>query len=106
VPPAAVTPDRPIAAVGEPVAVDVDAHTLTEFENLRLILVPMGTPDAVDDETTFFADAKAVAPTQMQVLLNPTTPVPYEIRLYAAPRTGFGWYKVAARTGLFVTPPK
>src|SRR4029077_5182742 len=52
-PPATVTPDGPIAAVGQLVAVDVDAHELTDFDNLRLVLVPMGTPDAVTDETQF-----------------------------------------------------
>jgi hypothetical protein len=102
-PPATVTPDGPIAAVDQPVAVDVDAHELTDYETLRLVLVPMGTPDAVGDETQFFAAAKAVAPTQMRVMITPPEPGPSEIRLYAAPRSGIGGYRVAARTPLYVT---
>ncbi len=105
-PPATVTPDGPIAAVGQPVAVDVDAHELTNFDNLRLVLVPMGTPDAVSDETQFFADAKAVAPTQMHIIIIPPESGPSEIRLYAAPRSGIGGYRIAARTPLYVTPAK
>ena len=105
-PPATVTPDGPIAAVGQLVAVDVDAHELTDFDNLRLVLVPMGTPDAVTDETQFFAAAKAVAPTQMHVVLIPPESGPSEIRLYAAPLSGIGGYRIAARTPLYVTPAR
>jgi hypothetical protein len=105
-PPATVTPDGPIAAVGQLVAVDVDAHELTDFDNLRLVLVPMGTPDAVSDETQFFAAAKAVAPTQMHVVIIPPESGPSELRLYAAPLPGIGGYRIAARTPLYVTPAR
>lgn len=105
-PPGTVTPEGPIAAVGQPVAVDVDAHELTDYDNLRLVLVPMGTPDPVSDETQFFAAAKAVAPTQMRVTIVPTESGPHEIRLYAATLTGLGGYRIAARTPLYVTPAK
>jgi hypothetical protein len=105
-PPATVTPDGPIAAVGQLVAVDVDAHELTDFDNLRLVLVPMGTPDAVGDETQFFAAAKAVAPTQMHVVIIPPESGPSELWLYAAPLSRIGGYRIAARTPLYVTPAR
>jgi hypothetical protein len=105
-PPATLTPDSPIATVGQPVAIDVDAHELTDFDNLRVVLVPMGTPDPVSDETAFFAAAKAVAPTQMRIVIIPPESGPSELRLYAAPLSGAGGYRIAARAPLFITPTK
>jgi tight adherence protein C len=102
--PVTVTPARPVAAVGEPIVVDVDARALEGSSNLRVVVVPLETPDSVSNEAVFFADAKDVSATQMQVTLTAKTAGRSEVRLYAMPRSSSS-YVVAARTLIMVTPP-
>jgi tight adherence protein C len=101
---ATVEPADQIVAAGQPVAVEVDARALVDNSNLRIIIVPKDTPDSVADPKTFFADAKAVAPTEMQVELIARTPGPSELRLYSIPRYGSD-YVVSARMPMMVTAP-
>lgn len=100
---ATVEPADQVVAAGQPVAVGVDARALADNSDLRIIIVPKDTPDGVSDPKTFFVDAKAVAPTQMQVELIARTPGPSELRLYAIPPNGSD-YVVVARMPMMVTP--
>jgi len=101
-PPATVMPTQQVAAVGEPIIVDVDARALADNYNLRAVIVPKDTPDSVIDEKTFFADAKDVASTQMQVTLTARIAGPSEVRLYSVPHFSTS-YTVSARTPMMVT---
>ncbi|HWB47721.1 MAG TPA: type II secretion system F family protein [Stellaceae bacterium] len=102
---ATLTAERSIAPADQPVLVDVDAHRLTDWNKLQVVLVPINTPDTVADEATFFADAKPVAATQMQVQVSGREPGDSEIRLYALPHDDSA-YVVAARIPILITPPQ
>ena len=99
-----VEPADQIVPAGQPVAVGVDARALADNSDLRVVIVPKDTPDGIADPKTFFVDAKAVAPTQMQVMLISRTPGPSELRLYSIPHAGSD-YVVSARMPMMVTPP-
>lgn len=101
---ATIEPAEQIVAAGQPVAVGVDARALAAYSDLRIVIVTKDTPDGVSDPKTFFASAKAVAPTQMQVELVAKTPGPSELRLYAIPPNSSD-YLVSARMPMMVTPP-
>ncbi|HTZ35036.1 MAG TPA: hypothetical protein VMB84_03360 [Stellaceae bacterium] len=66
--------------------------------------MPQGTPDAVADPTSFFADAKEVAATEMTVSLTARAAGASEVRLYYTPHFGTS-YVVAARAPITVTGP-
>ena len=100
--PARITSLQPVVAVGQPIVVDVDARSLTEDRNLRVVVVPVKTPAAVTDEKAFFADGKDVGATQMQVTVTARVPGNSELRLYAIPPSGSG-YAIAARFPIMVT---
>jgi tight adherence protein C len=102
--PAMVTSPQPVAAVGQPITVDVDARGLSEDSNLRVVVVPLETPAAVSNETTFFAQSQDVAATQMQVTVAARTAGKSEIRLYSIPPSSRG-YQLAARFPILITPP-
>jgi tight adherence protein C len=101
-PPATVTPAQQVAAVGAPFAVGVDARALADSSNLRVVVVPVDTPDPVTDEARFFADGKFVAATQMEVSVVARTAGRNEVRLYGIP-PGEGRYVVAARAPVLIT---
>jgi tight adherence protein C len=101
--PASVAPQQQVAAVGEPITVDVDARALAESSNLRVVVVPLETPEKVSDEATFFADAKDVAATQMQVTVVARSAGKSEIRLYSIPHFADS-YAIAARAPILITP--
>jgi tight adherence protein C len=101
-PPASVAPAQQIVAVGEPLVVAVDARALAADDNLRVVVVPVGTPEPVDDPKTFFANAKEVAATQMQVTVTADSAGPSEIRLYSVPHSRTD-YAIKARTPIMVT---
>lgn len=103
VPVARLTPEQAVAAAGQPLVVDVDARALTENYDLRLIIVPKDTPDAVAEPQTFFAAAKPVAATQMPVTVTAKSAGPSEIRLYSVPHFANG-YVVSARVPIIITP--
>jgi len=101
--PARITAVQTVVAVGQPIVVDVDARSLTEYRNLRVVVVPMKTPEAVTDEKTLFADGKDVAATQMQVTVIARRSGDSELRLYAIPPSSTA-YEIAARFPILVTP--
>jgi len=102
-PPATVMPAQQVAAVGEPIVVDVDARTLADNYNLRVVVVPKDTPDSVIDPKIFFADAKDLAATQMQITVTSKTAGPSEVRLYSVPHFSTE-YVISARTPMMITP--
>jgi len=103
-PPATLSPAQQIAAIGDPIVVDVDARALADSSNLRVVVVPIGTPDDVADPATFFADAKDIAAAQMQATVTARSAGPSEVRLYAVPHASSD-YAVAARAPITITPP-
>jgi len=102
-PPVVVMPEQAVAMAGRPFPVDIDARALSEHSNIRLVVVPIGTPEAVDDEQRFFAGAKDVAATQMQVQAVARTAGKSELRLYSIPPQG-NRYAIAARVPILITP--
>jgi tight adherence protein C len=113
---ATVAPEQQTAAVGEPITVDVDARALAASTNLRVMIVPIKTPETgappekiseapekITDEATFFANAKDVAATQMQVTVVAHSAGKSEVRLYAIPHFASG-YTIAARAPIVITP--
>ncbi|HWD60483.1 MAG TPA: type II secretion system F family protein [Stellaceae bacterium] len=102
-PPASVAPAQQVAAVGEPIDVDVDARALSENYNLRVVVVPKDAPDRVADPKSFFANAKEIVAAQMHVTLTATTAGPSEVRLYSVPHFTND-YAVSARTPMMITP--
>lgn len=102
-PPASIGVAQQTAAIGDPITVTVDARALGGDHNWRVVVVPPNTPDDVIDPKTFFADAKEVAATQMQVEVSAHSPGRNEIRLYSIPHFATT-YAVAARAGITITP--
>jgi tight adherence protein C len=102
-PPASLSPTQQVAAVGEPIVVDVDARALAANSDLRVVVVPLDTPDTVGDPATFFVSAADVAATQMQVTVTARTAGLSEVRLYSVPPSGSD-YAVAVRVPITITP--
>jgi hypothetical protein len=102
-PPASLSPARQAVAVGEPLVVDVDARSLADASDLRVVVVPVDTPDGVSDPEAFFIGAADVAATQMQVTVTAKTAGLSEVRLYSIPHGGLD-YAVAVRVPITVTP--
>jgi tight adherence protein C len=101
--PVTLTAQQAVAEIGQPITVDVDATALRENTNWRLVVVPLETPEAVRDETAFFAGAKDVSPTQMVVTVVAHNAGKSEIRLYSIPHFESS-YKLSARTPILITP--
>ena len=91
------------AEVGQPIVMDVDARSEANSSNLWVVVVPIDTPETVSDETSFFANAKAAAPTQMEVTATARTAGPSEVRLYAIPQLSSS-YKIVARVPILIAP--
>jgi tight adherence protein C len=102
--PATLTPAERLVAAGRPVSIAVDARGLTDSFDLRVLIVPKDTPDAVTDPKTFFVNAKPVAATQMEVQVVARTAGPSEARLYSVPHFGTD-YVVSARIEMTIIPP-
>ena len=100
---ASVAPERQVAAVGEPITVDVDASPLAGGTNLRVVVVPLETPDKISNEAAFFANAENVGATQMQVTVTARSAGKSEIRLYSIPHFASS-YSIAARAPILITP--
>jgi tight adherence protein C len=101
--PVTLTPADRLVPVGRPVSVAVDARGLADHSDLRVLIVPKDTPDAVTDPKTFFVDAKPVAATQMEVQVVARIPGPSEARLYSVSLFGSD-YVVLARIPIMITP--
>jgi tight adherence protein C len=102
-PPASLSPAQQVAAVGEPIVIDVDARALAADSDLRVVVVPLDTPDTVSDPKTFFAGAADAAAAQMQVTVAARTAGLSEVRLYSVPPSG-SYYTVAVRVPITITP--
>jgi hypothetical protein len=70
---------------------------------LRVVVVPLNTPDTVSDPKTFFAGAADAAAAQMQVTVAARTAGLSEVRLYSVPPSGSN-YTVAVRVPITITP--
>lgn len=99
-PPASVTPAQLTAAVGEPIDVDIDARALANHYNLRVVVVPKDTTDAVAEK--LFANAQDIAPVRMHFKVTARLTGPSEIRLYSIPPFSIH-YAVSARTPITIT---
>lgn len=103
VPPASLSVVEKTVAVGSTITVSVDARALAADFDLRVALVPAGTPDNVNDAKTFFAQAQAASAREMKVTLTARNEGRNEIRLYYVPHFGTS-YLVAARADIMVAP--
>jgi hypothetical protein len=65
--------------------------------------VPIETPEKIGNEAAFFANAKDVAATQMQVTIVARSAGKSEIRLYSIPHFTSS-YAIAARAPILITP--
>jgi tight adherence protein C len=101
-PPASLSPMQETAAVGVPLDVDVDARALVDNYNLRVVIVPKDTPDAVADPQRLFAGAPEPVAALMHVAVTARAAGPSEIRLYSVPHFETN-YVVSARTPIAVT---
>jgi tight adherence protein C len=100
---ASVAPTSTTAIVGRAFAVSVDARALAADFDLRVVVVPFGTPNAVANPKALFADIKPVEPAQAQVLAVARKAGRNEIRLYYIPHFGTD-FTVAARAEITVAP--
>ncbi len=89
-------------AVGDSIAVTIDARALAADFDLQVVIVPAKTPDNVTNAKAFFAQAKSATARQMQVLLTARDEGRSEVRLYYVPHFGTA-YLVAARAEITVT---
>ena len=100
---ASVVPAEQTAAVGAPLDVDVDARSLVNNYNLRVVVVRKDTPDVVTDPQSLFAGVREVAPVQMHVPVIARVAGQSEVRLYSVPHFSTQ-YVVSARTPVLITP--
>ncbi len=96
---ATVVPVHVSVRAGDLVTVDVDARALRDGSQLRLTVVPAGSPD---NPAPAIRDGVTIAPDRVRVSLPATAPGPNEIRLYyVAPSSPKPL--VAARAAVMVT---
>lgn len=86
-PPAAVwlRPAHSDVRLVEGVALDLDARGLRQSSNLRIAVVPVGTPDAIADMNDYLENSTAVGPTRLHLTVPSGPPGRDEIRLYHVP---------------------
>jgi hypothetical protein len=97
---------RPIHAhvrLVDGITLDLDAQALRNSSNLRVAVVPAGTPDAIAAPQGFVEDSTPVQPSRMRLTI-PGGPAGHdEVRLYHIPRFA-DTYAVAARAAIEVAP--
>ncbi len=98
-----VRPNRPAVRLVDGVTLDADATALRTGSNLRVAVVPAGTPDAVADPDAFVADSTPVGATRLRLTVPAGPPGQNEVRLYYIPRFA-STYAVAARAPVLVAP--
>ena len=98
-----VRPSRPMVQLVDGVTLDMDATALRTGSNLRVAVVPAGTPDEVADPTAFLADSVPVGPMRLRLTVPAGPPGQDEVRLYYIPRFA-STYAVAARAPVTVGP--
>ena len=99
---ASVVPAKQSLRSVEPVIVDLDARGLANGSNLRLAVVPAGTPDAIADGGLFDRSSALVGATRARVTLPPGPSGRNEVRLYYIPPFATA-FVVAARAPVDVT---
>lgn len=102
VPPASISLAQKTVAIGDSIAVTIDARALAADFDLQVVIVPAKTPDNVTNAKAFFAQAKSVSSREMQVLLTARDEGRNEVRLYYVPHFGTA-YLVATRAEITVT---
>lgn len=85
------------------VTLDMDARALRDSSNLRLAVVPAGSPDAVGDANAFLHASSGVPAARMRVTIPSGPPGSDEVRLYHIPRFAAS-YAVGARAPVTVSP--
>jgi tight adherence protein C len=96
---ATVAPVQVSVRAGDLVTVDVDARALRDGSQLRLAVMPAGTPDS---PAPAIRDGVAIAPDRVRVSLRAAAPGPNEVRLYYVPPSSPD-PRVAARAAVTVT---
>jgi hypothetical protein len=96
---ATVTPVQVSVQAGDLDTVVVDARALRGGSQLRLAVVPAGTPD---DPTPPILDTVVIAPDRVRVSLPVVAPGPNEVRLYYVPPSS-PEPRIAARAAVTVT---
>lgn len=84
------------------IAVDIDARGLRSASNHRVLVVPAGTPDALDPET-IAERGTAISAARLRLTLPPAEPGAGEVRIYAIPQFSRA-FEIAARAPVEVTP--
>ena len=99
-PPPALPPTRPAAPpppdvrlrpahasvrLVDGVAMDLDASELRKSSNLRIVVVPVGTPDTIADMTDYLDNSTSIAPARLHLTVPSGPPGNDEIRLYHVP---------------------
>lgn len=78
------------------VKLDVNAGGLQRASNLRLVVVPAGSPDQVSDRAEFLLTSTPIEPTRLHLVIPSGPPGRDEVRLYFIPPFGSN-FTVAAR---------
>ena len=79
-------PARASVRLVDGVVLDLDATGLRQSSNLRIVIVPVGTPDIIVDMNEYLQDSTSIDPTRLHLTV-PSGPVGRdEIRLYHVPR--------------------
>lgn len=95
---------QPSVRLIDGVPVDVDASALRQSSNVRLVVVPAGSPDAIADPQAFAIESTPIGTTGRVRLTLPGGPAgDDEVRLYHVPRFATA-FEVAARAPVTVTP--
>ena len=100
---ASVRPAKRQVRLIDGVLVDVDATALRGSSNIRLAIVPAGTPDAVTDSSAFAEMSTSIQPGRLHLTLPGGPAGADEVRLYYIPPSGDA-FRVAARAPVQVAP--
>ena len=78
-------PARASVGLVDGVVLDLDASALRRSSNLRLVIVRVGTPEAIADMNDYFANSTAINATRLHMTMPPGPSGSDEIRLYHVP---------------------
>lgn len=78
-------PARASVGLVDGVVLDLDASALRRSSNLRLVIVRVGTSEAITDMNDYFANSTAIKATRLHMTVPPGPSGTDEIRLYHVP---------------------
>lgn len=85
------------------IAVDIDARALRRGSNWRVIVVPAGTGEIIDDREAFAELSEAITPTMQRLYLDPAPSGENEVRIYYIPPSRRE-FELVARATVVVEP--